>query len=449
MAKHKIFVVEDDEWYRELLTYNISLNPDYEVRQFSTGKDCLNSLSDEPMLITLDYRLPDMDGETVLKEIKKYNKSIEVIIISEQEKIETAIDLLKKGAYDYLVKTKDIRDRLLNVVNNVSKQANLQKRVDSLQQEVEKKYEFENSIIGNSDPMKKVFSLLEKASQTNITVTVTGETGTGKELVAKAIHYHSLRKKQSFVPVNMSAIPKDLMESELFGHERGSFTGASATRIGRFEEANKGTIFLDEIGELDLSLQAKLLRVLQEKEVTRVGSNRAIKTDSRIIVATHKNLQQIVKNGSFREDLYFRLFGLNIHLPPLRERENDILLCARHFTSSFCKENGIEIKSLSKEAQKKLMGYHYPGNVRELRSVIELAIVMADTDVIESEDLSFGTDELESISNNHELTLKEHTRHIIKAYLKKCNNNVKQAADKLDIGFSTIYRVLKEDQKDR
>jgi len=449
MAKHKIFVVEDDEWYRELLTYNISLNPDYEVRQFSTGKDCLNSLSDEPMLITLDYRLPDMDGETVLKEIKKYNKSIEVIIISEQEKIETAIDLLKKGAYDYLVKTKDIRDRLLNVVNNVSKQANLQKRVDSLQQEVEKKYEFENSIIGNSDPMKKVFSLLEKASQTNITVTVTGETGTGKELVAKAIHYHSLRKKQSFVPVNMSAIPKDLMESELFGHERGSFTGASATRIGRFEEANKGTIFLDEIGELDLSLQAKLLRVLQEKEVTRVGSNRAIKTDSRIIVATHKNLQQIVKNGSFREDLYFRLFGLNIHLPPLRERENDILLCARHFTSSFCKENGIEIKSLSKEAQKKLMGYHYPGNVRELRSVIELAIVMADTDVIESEDLSFGTDELESISSNHELTLKEHTRHIIKAYLKKCNNNVKQAADKLDIGFSTIYRVLKEDQKDR
>ncbi len=233
-----VFVVEDDEWYRELLAYNLELNPDYQITKFETGTDCIQALNQRPDIITLDYRLPDMEGSEVLKRIKEFDPEIEVIIISEQENIETAVELLKMGAYDYLVKAQDIRDRLLNVVNNIRKNRSLRKELNTLRQEVAQKYDFSTSIIGQSQPIKKVFSLIEKAINNNITVTITGETGTGKELVAKAIHFNSKRKSYPFVPVNMAAIPKDLIESELFGHEKGAFTGANNRRIGKFEEAN-------------------------------------------------------------------------------------------------------------------------------------------------------------------------------------------------------------------
>lgn len=446
MAKAKIFVVEDDEWYREFLSYNLSLNPDFEVQNFETGKSCLDAIHELPDIITLDYKLPDMAGEKVLAKIKDYNPEIEVVVVSEQESIETAVELLKAGAYDYIVKTKDIRDRLLNVANNIVKQSGLKKQVAALQEEVEQKYDFTKSIIGTSPAIKKTYTLMDKAINTNIVVTVTGETGTGKELVAKAIHFNSPRKKLPFVPVNMAAIPRELIESELFGHEKGSFTGASYSRTGKFEEAGKGTIFLDEIGELDLTLQAKLLRVLQEKEITRIGSNKPVKIDCRVIVATNRNLQAEVKKGNFRDDLYFRLFGLTIHLPPLRERGNDIILLGEYFLENACQENGIKMKTLSREAKKKLMTYNYPGNVRELKSMMELAAVMSNNPEIEAEDITFGTQDDDAISNvNEELTLKEHTRRIVKSYLRKYDNNVKLAADKLDIGFSTIYRMLKEE----
>ena len=272
----KIFVVEDDEWYRRLLVHNLSMNPDYEIQAFGTGKECLNNLHELPDVVTLDYRLPDMKGLEVLKQIKAINDDIQVILISEQDDIEVVVDLLKHGAYDYIVKSKDIRERLLNTVNNISKEFKLKDEIRSLRQEVKKKYSYENTIVGNSPATQKIYNLIEKATRTNVTVSISGETGTGKELVAKAIHYNSSRAKQPFVPVNMAAIPNELIESELFGHEKGAFTGAAARRIGKFEEAHSGTLFLDEIAEMDISLQAKLLRALQEKEIIRVGSNKAV-----------------------------------------------------------------------------------------------------------------------------------------------------------------------------
>ena len=440
----KIFVVEDDDWYCEFIAYNLQLDDEHQILKYHNGKDCLQNLKEKPDIISLDYQLPDISGEEILKKVKEFDPEIEVIIISEQEKIETAVELLKLGSFDYIVKTKDIRDRLLSVLRNVKKQKRLKKQINTLQLEVEKKYDFENSIIGQSKQIKKVFGLIEKAINTNIVVTITGETGTGKELVAKAIHYNSSKRKKPFVAVNMAAIPHDLIESELFGHEKGAFTGAQNTRLGKFEEASGGTLFLDEIGEMDLNLQAKLLRALQEKEITRIGSNKVIKTNCRIIVSTNRNLKQEVKDKKFRDDLYYRLFGITIEMPPLRVRENDILLLSRYFIAGYCKENSLKTHTLSRDAQRKLLNYAYPGNVRELKSVIELSIVMANNNEIEAEDITFGNDEGDLETINYGLTLREHNRRIVKSYLKKHNDNVKLAADKLGIGFSTIYRMLKE-----
>lgn len=442
-----IYVVEDNEWYNKLLVHNLSLNPDFIVESFFNGKSLLNSLSKKPAVVTLDYRLPDIDGETLLKKIKEFDANIEVIIISEQEEIETAVALLKAGAYDYLVKTKDIRDRLLNTINNIRKNEGLKKRIVSLQKEVQGKYAFEKTIIGTSPAIKKVFELIAKATETNITVTISGETGTGKEVVAKAIHYNSPRKDKPFIAINMAAIPSELIESELFGHERGSFTGADARRKGKFEEAEGGTLFLDEIGEMDINFQAKLLRALQEKEVTRVGSNLPIKVNCRIIVATNKNLLEEVKKRKFREDLYYRLFGLPIHLPPLRERGHDTLLLAKYFIDNFCKENSLPIKNISESARKKLLSYRWPGNIRELKSIVELAIVMSsDKELVESDISLSTTDALPNVLT-HEMTLREYNRRIVNHYMEKCNDNTKLVAEKLGIGQTTVYRLLKENQE--
>jgi len=300
------------------------------------------------------------------------------------------------------------------------------------------------SIIGNSLAIKKVFALLEKAVKTQITVSVTGETGTGKELVAKAVHYNSKRKNRPFIAVNIAAIPHDLIESELFGHEKGAFTSAANRRIGKFEEAEGGTIFLDEIGEMDLSLQSKLLRVLQEKEITRIGSNQTIKLDVRVIVATHRNLAAETKAGKFREDLYYRLLGLPIQLPALRERDQDIILLSRHFLDQFSKENQMTKFKITADAQNKLLKYPFPGNVRELKSVIELAAVMAEGNEVRDQDINFH-----SVAGNEalllrEMTLQEYTYHIIRNYLTKYDDNVLDVARRLDIGKSSIYRYLKE-----
>jgi DNA-binding NtrC family response regulator len=440
----KIFVVEDDPAYTKFLKYVLELNPDFEVQFYTSGKDCLANLYRNPAVITLDYSLPDMPGEKVLSQIRSHDPNINVIIVSAQEKIHTAVELLKLGAYDYISKDHETKERLLNSINNARNRTSLIKEIDHLKKEISEKYEFEKSIIGSSPAIKRTFALLEKAVQTNISVSISGETGTGKELVAKAIHYNSKRKNKPFVAVNIAAIPRDLIESELFGHEKGAFTGAVTRRIGKFEEAEGGTIFLDEIGEMDPNLQAKLLRVLQEREVTRIGGNQVIKLDVRIIAATHKDLAEEVKNGRFREDLYYRLLGLPIHLPPLRERGNDVLLIAKHFLDQFANENQMRKFKISQEAQEKMLQYPFPGNIRELKSIIELSAVMAEDQEIRAQDITFNsTARMESFLYQ-EMTMQEFMYRIIRHYLNKYDNNVLEVASKLDIGKSSLYRYLKE-----
>jgi len=446
MNSFKIFIVEDDPLYGEMLKYHLSLNPDNEVVKFETGQECLKNLYQAPSLISLDYSLPDMSGFEVIKKVKEYNQDIPIVIVSGQEDVATAVKLLKEGAYDYFVKDEDTKERLWNTLKNIKERLELKEEINVLKEEIGKKYEFKKIIRGNSPAIKQIFKLIEKATTTNITVSLYGETGTGKELVAKAIHYNSIRVKHSFVPINVTAIPSELIESEFFGHEKGAFTGANSRKIGKFEMANKGTIFLDEIGEMDLNMQAKLLRVIQEKELVRVGGNKPIKFDARVIVATNRNLSKEVQKGNFREDLYYRLLGLPIEIPPLRYRGNDILLLAKFFVDDFCKENKLDKLEISAKAQEKLLKYPFPGNVRELKAVMELACVLTNTAHIEEDHITFNSTNAKSDFLLEEDTLTGYVQKIIKYYLQKYNNNVMVVAKKLDIGKSTIYRMIKNNE---
>lgn len=439
-----IFIVEDDKWYGEILAYHLSLNPDYKVTRYESAKECLAKLSDKPDLITIDFSLPDMQGDELFRRIREVNPTVPVVIISGQDEVAVAVKLLKMGVSDYLIKDEATKDLLWNSVVKIRENQSLKKEVEHLREELGQKFSFEKSIIGQSDKLKKVFTMMEKAVRTNINVSITGETGTGKEVVAKAIHYNSDRKKKNFIAVNMAAIPKDLVESELFGHEKGAFTGALTRKPGKFEEANGGSIFLDEIAEMDLSLQSKLLRVLQEREVIRIGGNEKVKLDIRLIVATHKNLAEEVKKGSFREDLYFRIMGLPIELPPLRERGNDVLILAKHFADEFAKENKLGVINFTKEAKEKLQQYSFPGNVRELKAVVDLSVVMCDNNEIKADDITFTSTIREDFYGGENKTLRQHTCDIIKYYLSKYDNDVVATAKALDIGKSTIYKMLQD-----
>ncbi|MBT28913.1 MAG: regulator [Thalassobius sp.] len=440
----KIFIVEDDPFFGEALNYQLGLNPDYEIIRFTTGKDCLANLYEQPSVVSLDYTLPDMTGADILKRIKDKYPKLPVIILSGQEDMETALELLRSGAEDYIIKNDDSIHRLRHVLKNLSEKIELKKEVENLQEEVGKKYNFSN-IIGDSIAIQKVFKQMEKAVNSQITVSITGETGTGKELVAKSIHFSSDRRKQNFVAVNVAAIPAELIESELFGHEKGAFTGASDRRIGKFEQAHKGTLFLDEIGEMDLNMQSKLLRVLQEREIVRIGGNQTIKVDFRLIIATHKKLFAEVENRKFREDLYYRLLGLQIELPALRERREDILQLTEFFLKEYANHNKCKKPELSVDAQKKLVNYGFPGNIRELRAIIELACVMCEDNIINVSDIIFQEgDVLGRMLEGQEDTLKGYTRKIVKHYMSKYNNDYDAVAVKLDMGKSTIYKMKKD-----
>ncbi|MDH5033489.1 sigma-54-dependent transcriptional regulator [Chryseobacterium cucumeris] len=439
----KIFIVDDDIFFGEMLKYHLQLNPDYEVLLFNNAKDCLSNLYLNPDIICIDFGLPDIQGDELFIQIKNIYPDLPIIVISGQENIEVAINFLKLGAKDYIVKNDHTKELLWNSIMRLKENISLKQEVKDLKDELEKKYTFEKTIIGQSHPIKSIFSKINKALTSNINVSITGETGTGKEVVAKAIHYNSSRKNKPFIAVNMAAIPKELVESEFFGHEKGAFTGATERASGKFEQANGGTIFLDEIAELDLNIQSKLLRALQEREITRVGGKQKIELNVRIITATHKNLAQEVKKGNFREDLYYRIIGLPIELPPLRERDQDVLILAKHFIDLFAKENKIKPLSLSSDARKKLLDYHFPGNVRELKSVVDLACVMCDHHEITAEDINFYNLEKDSESFlNEQKTLKQYTTDIILHFLKKNNNDVIKTAKLLDIGKSTIYNLI-------
>lgn len=442
-----IFVVEDDPMYQRMVKYMLELNPDHDVKLFTTGAACLENLHLNPSIVSLDYTLPDMTGKDVLKKIKDYNKDISVVILSSQQDVSTAIELLKDGAYDYITKDNETKERLVNTVDHIKTQNNLKQEVHTLQEELQTTYNSENNIIGDSPVMEQVFSLLKKAVKTNITISISGETGTGKEIVAKSIHYTSSRSKSPFVAVNVSAIPDNLLESELFGYEKGAFTGANTRKRGMFELANNGTLFLDEIGEMDINLQTKVLRVLQEREIMRLGGEKPIPFDARVIVATHRDLQAEVSNGNFREDLYYRLLGLPIELPPLRERGNDIILLATYFLDLFTKNNNLGKMNISKDAKSKLLAYSYPGNVRELKAIMELAAVLTNNTEIREEDIRFNSPKKTAGFLSTEMTFEDYKKSIVNHYLERYQDDIDIVAQKLDIGKSTIYRMLKNEKE--
>lgn len=443
MSRFRIFVVEDDPWYGQVLLHHLSLNPDFDVQLFERAKLCLNQLYERPDVVCMDYSLPDMSGDELLSKIKLAQPDLPVVVISGQEDISVAVELLKSGARDYIVKDDHAQDLLWKAILNIRENSDLREEVDALKEQLADKYDFESSIVGNSEALKKTFHLIGKAVRSNINVSITGETGTGKELVAKAIHFNSQRRKKPFIPVNMAAIPSDLLESELFGHEKGAFTGATSLKKGKFEEANGGTLFLDEIGELEIGLQSKILRALQEREVVRVGGTKPIPFDVRLLTATHRDLKEAVREGEFREDLYFRIVGLPLELPPLRQRGKDVLVLANHFIKEYARTNKASALSLSKEARDALMGYNYPGNVRELKAVIDLACVMCENSEILEADLIFHNIRTSDFFTAKEKTLREYNADIVSFYLDKYNQNVVEVARKLGVGKSTIYNMIK------
>lgn len=385
-----VFVLEDDEIFGKLIKKALEEDQRFDVTLFDNGETLLNYLDENPDIITIDHYLPEISGLEVLEKVKTYNPDIIPVMVSGQEDVNIAVQAFRAGARDYVVKSGNAVKELVESVKNFTSSVSLRKEVEDLRSKILDRQKYQE-VIGESKPILEVLRLLQKVEKTDIMVLLTGESGTGKEVIAHNIHNNSPRQKKPFVTVNMPAIPEDLVESELFGHEKGAFTGANSRRIGKFEEADQGTIFLDEIGELSFDIQAKLLRVLQEKTITRVGGNKETKLNVRVVAATNRNLHEMVKHNQFREDLFYRLQGFLVHLPPLRERGNDIILLARHFLNEFAQAYNTPKKPLSREAYQALLEYEWPGNVRELRTVIERALLISEREEISDEDLIFPT----------------------------------------------------------
>lgn len=447
-----VFIVDDEPAISKLLSYWVKDKWKYEVEVFDNGEDVLKKLSSKPDLILLDIMLPGLDGLETLKRIKHYDENLPVIILSAQGSIEVAVEALRYGAYDYFPKPID-QQRLEPAIKNAIKNYDLTKELQNLRENVQKEYSFDN-IISADGKMQDVFKLVSKVLNNDITVLIYGESGTGKELIARAIHYNGRRKAGPFTVVNCASIPRELLESELFGHEKGSFTGAHQRKLGKFEVANGGTLFLDEVGELEMLLQAKLLRVIQEKEFERVGGTELIKTDVRIISATNRDLKQAVEEKDFREDLYYRLNSFPIYIPPLRQRRGDILVLAQHFLDSFNKKLGKTIKGFSKKALKFMYEYNWPGNIREMENTIERCMIISEADVIDVEDLPAHLRTNESsmsadisgalFADDNVVAFEKLKEEAIKHALKVTSGNIVEAAKKLQLGRATIYRLMEK-----
>lgn len=382
---HRVLVIDDDATVRDVLHSFLKSNG-FDVVLAHDGQAGLEIIREEKFDIVLtDLVMPGISGMDVLRGIIALKTNTPVIVITAFGTVETAVEAMKMGAFDYITKP-FVLDELMIVLNRAVGVSKLQKENAMLKMQLRKKYNFKG-LIGDSIHMQRVYEMIEKVADTDSTILISGESGTGKELVAKTIHYNSSRSQGPFVPLNCAAIPKDLLESELFGHEKGAFTGAFNTRIGRFELANNGTIFLDEIGELDPSLQVKLLRVLQEREFERVGGIRTIKVDVRILAATNRDLERAVREGKFRDDLFYRLNVIPIHLPPLRKRVEDIPLLIDQFVHEFSKKRKREPLKFSSDAMNCLMRYRWPGNVRELENLIERLTILVSGDTVTASDL--------------------------------------------------------------
>jgi len=387
---YRIFVVDDDRHYARLISYRLERDQRHQVRVFNSGEEALAGLADNPHLVLLDIMMPGIGGMETLRRLREALPDTQVVMVSAQGVIDTAVEAMKLGAYDYVTKGQDDLVKLDAIVSHVMERADLQQEVETLRSEVQRKYSVQG-LIGDSPAMQGSYRLIEKALRGDLTVAILGESGTGKELVARAIHYGSARRRGPFVVVNCAAIPRDLMESEFFGHEKGAFTGAIGRKAGKFEQADGGTLFLDEIGELDLDLQAKLLRALQSREVVRVGGSETISFDCRVISATNKDVVSMIRSGHFREDLYYRLFQFPIPLPPLRERGDDLLLLADYILREYLNTHAeFKGKRLSAAARRAILDYRWPGNVRELKSAVERAVLISDHDEILPADLMLG-----------------------------------------------------------
>ncbi|MBI5576281.1 MAG: sigma-54-dependent Fis family transcriptional regulator [Deltaproteobacteria bacterium] len=398
---YSILVVDDNESIRDLLSEFLNSHG-FEVTGASDGQAGLDLMKQQRFdLFFVDLVMPGMGGLDVLREVKALQINIPSIVITAFGSISTTVEAMRLGAFDYITKPFNL-DELLIIVNRVLDLQRLQKENATLKKQLKEKFNF-RKVIGNSPRMQSLYRIIEKISDTDSTVLISGESGTGKELVAKTIHFNSSRVSNPFVPINCGAIPKDLVESELFGHEKGAFTGAISTRVGRFELANGGTIFLDEIGELPYPLQVKLLRVVQEREFERVGGTRTIKVDVRILAATNRDLKEAVNEGKFREDLYYRLNVIPIQIPPLRERDDDVLLLLDHFLHEFARKKKKAPLKVSTDASRLMRGYDWPGNVRELENAVERMIILNERGMIEVDDLP---EHIQSNGGNGRGTLK-------------------------------------------
>ena len=449
MEEARILIAEDEKAQRELLEGFLK-KEGFSVDAVANGREALQRIEGNFYdLALIDYKMPELDGLKTLKEIRRLYPDLPVVMMTAYGTIETAVASMKEGALDYLTKPINLEELLL-ILQKVMERSNLIQENRDLKARLQERYAFNNVVYG-SPKMEEVMGLVSRVAPSQTTVLVRGESGTGKELIANAIHYASPRSGRPLVKVSCSAIPETLLESELFGHEKGSFTGATQRRIGRFEEANGGTIFLDEIGDLSPGTQVKLLRVLQEKEFQRLGSNTSIKTDVRVIAATHRNIEELMKKGIFREDLYYRLNVISIHLPPLRERKEDIVLLIDFFLKKYSRENQKSISDLSKEARTLLLRHPYPGNVRELENLIERAVVLCRGEAITTQDLPFhlieGRSEGMLESPGRTKTLPESLEEIEKALILKALHQHQGVQTKAAENLGISERVLRYKMK--
>jgi two-component system response regulator AtoC len=451
MIPKRILIVDDEENFRHMLSV-ILKKEGYDIETASNGGEALQKIALNPFdQILCDIRMPQMDGLEFLNEVKKMEVDATIIMMSAYGTVDIAIEAIKLGAYDYISKPFK-PDEIILTLRKAEERERLRKENKLLREEVKKEYSFEN-IVSKNKKMQSIFEVIKKVAQYKSTILITGESGTGKELVARALHYHSDRSQNPFIPVNCGAIPENLLESELFGHAKGAFTDAIRTKKGLFEEADDGTLFLDEIGELPAQLQVKLLRVLQDGEIRRVGESKSIQIDVRIIAATVKNLAKEVNEGRFREDLFYRLNVLPIHLPPLRERKEDIPLLVNHFIKKYAQSLSKNVVGIQPKALERFMNYSWYGNVRELENMIERAIVLTDRDQIELENLPIEIQDFQdkiqmTPLSEDEYSIKKASKvlemNLIKKALKKTKGNHTHAAKILEISHRALLYKIKE-----
>jgi DNA-binding NtrC family response regulator len=451
--KKMIWVVDDDPAIRELLTFIVT-EAGYEVDAFASGAEVLANSGKPPDAVLLDLMMPEIDGVEVLKEINRRHPKLPVLMVTADNDVRRAVEVTKLGAYDYLTKPID-QERLLTTLDRALSHGSLEKEVARLKEELSDRYHL-RSIVGSSAAMRKVYDQIEKVLESEITVFIAGESGTGKELVAKAIHYASLRSDGPFIDVNCAAIPEGLQESELFGHEKGAFTGAVATHPGKFEQAAGGTIFLDEVGEMSPSAQARLLRVLQERVLQRVGGTQTIELNVRVISASNRDLTKMVEEGSFRQDLYYRLVVFPITLPPLRDRREDIPMLVEHFLEKYARDAGKRVTRVEAQAMEAMATHGWPGNVRELENVIHRTLLVSSGLELTLEDLPPGIGGGQSAavggaqtasgsgSAGGTMNLEELERETIIRAMEINKGNLSDVARQLGIGRSTLYRKLEQ-----